>query len=52
MEYTNRRIVKMPKLLISAKVWKIQVKLLPKFSWQGDEPGKFINIISIYQVLN
>jgi hypothetical protein len=52
MDLSNRITVRMPKIKIAAKVWKIQLKIQQEFSRQGDKPVKETVKMNIFQVLN
>ena len=52
MDFPYRKIGILPKTWVSAKVWKIQVRITPPFSRFISLPKRDIKIMNIYQVLN
>ncbi len=52
MDFTNRRKFTTPKISVSAKVWKTQVKIPHEFSRIISYAGKETIVINIYQILN
>jgi hypothetical protein len=52
MDYSRRRIVRIPKILVLAKAWKVQIKIIQEISRSGDETGKISETMNIFHILN